>query len=231
MIWAALILGLLGSWHCVGMCGPIALMVPGAQGKNRVFAILLYHGGKIISYILIGLFFGLFTVFIDSFFIQSIITISVGILIGILGILPSVLNYAEKIGFNAFQKLFNLKNKLSQSLKKDNLEYGLYIGFFNGFIPCGLVYVAALGAMIQPDFLSQAGFMLFFGIGTMPFLSLVIFSSSFIKSKLGSLTPKIRTLTFIAMSIFLIYKGAHGLSVELSQPKEGDQFQICAQVH
>jgi sulfite exporter TauE/SafE len=210
------------------MCGPIALMVPGAKGKNRIFAIILYHSGKILSYTLIGALFGLSTAFITSFKVQSIITISAGIVIGILAFTPSILNYLEKRGFTAFNSLINFKNKLASSLEKDRIEYGFYIGFFNGFIPCGLVYIAAIGAMAQNSMLEAALYMVFFGLGTMPFLSVIIFASSYLKKKFSAQAQKIRILAFLLVSIFMIWKGYSNLQVAIEQPKEGEEFMICS---
>jgi sulfite exporter TauE/SafE len=227
MLWSAFILGLLGSWHCVGMCGPIAMMVPGAKGKNRFIAIGLYHGGKILAYILIGALFGLFTAFITSFKVQAIITISAGAVIGILAFTPAVLNYMEKKGFTAFNSLINFKNKLAKSLDKDKLEYGFYIGFFNGFIPCGLVYIAALGAMVQGSMIESAGYMALFGLGTVPFLSMIIYASSLLKKKFSMHASKIRFAAFLMVSIFMIWRGVSNLNVAIEQPKEGENFQIC----
>ncbi|UKN01486.1 sulfite exporter TauE/SafE family protein [Paracrocinitomix mangrovi] len=229
MLWSAFILGAMGSWHCVGMCGPIALMVPGSKGKNKLIAAGLYNLGKVSAYVLIGLLFGLFTAFIDSFKVQAIITISVGVVIGLLALIPSILNYAEKKGFKLFSTLINFKNKLSQVVAKHRLDYGLYIGFFNGFIPCGMVYIAALGAMIQPSLLESVLYMVFFGIGTMPALSAVILASGFIKSKLKFNPAKVRLVAFLLLSAFMMYKGISQLNTKIEQPKEGDHFQICEQ--
>ena len=227
MLWSAFILGLLGSWHCVGMCGPIAMMVPGSKGKNRVVAAGLYHFGKIMSYALIGSLFGLFTAFITSLKVQSWITISAGIFIGILAFAPTLLNYVERKGFKIFNGLINFKNKISKALNKNKAEYGFYIGFFNGFMPCGLVYIAAIGAMVQPSVIESVGYMVLFGLGTIPFLSLAIFTSGFIKERLRLHSSKVRTVAFIAISIFMIWKGYNGLKIEIEQPQEGEDFQIC----
>ena len=203
------------------------MMVPGAKGKNRWLAIGLYHGGKILAYILIGALFGLFTAFITSFKIQAIITISAGIVIGVLAFTPAVLNYLEKKGFTAFNSVINFKNKLARSMDKEKLEYGFYIGFFNGFIPCGLVYIAALGAMVQGSVIESSLYMAFFGMGTMPFLSAIIYASSLIKKKFSAHAHKVRFAAFILVSAFMIWKGISNLNVAIEQPKEGENFQIC----
>lgn len=227
MLWSAFILGLMGSWHCVGMCGPIAMMVPGSKGKNRVIAAGLYHLGKIFSYALIGTLFGMFTAFITSLKVQSWITISAGVLIGILAFTPTLINYIEKRGFKFFNKLIQFKKRISSELNKNKAEYGFYIGFFNGFMPCGLVYIAAIGAMVQPSIIESVGYMALFGVGTIPFLSIAIFTSGFLKERFRLHSAKIRTVAFVAISIFMIWKGYNGLKVEIEQAKEGENFQIC----
>ena len=61
MLWTALVLGLAGSFHCIGMCGPIAFVIPvDRSSKSRmIFQIFLYNLGRIITYSLIGVLFGL----------------------------------------------------------------------------------------------------------------------------------------------------------------------------
>ena len=161
MLFAAFLIGLLGSWHCVGMCGPIALMIPGIRGKNKFVSISLYHSGKLLTYMLIGSLFGIVPAFVNSFLIQSIITVTIGIIMLVIAGLPFLLNRLEKFSFAKFKKLVQLKNKLAQLLKSDSVEYSFYIGILNGFIPCGLVYFAALGAISQPHYFDSILFMLF----------------------------------------------------------------------
>lgn len=227
MIGAAFILGLLGSWHCVGMCGPIAMIVPGAQGKNRIYSILLYHSGKTLSYVLIGSLFGLFGVFLSSLKVQSVTTIIVGIIMILLAFLPVILSRLEKGGFKLFSSYFQLKSKLTKMLEKDKLEFSFYIGILNGFIPCGLVYTAAIAALAQSSAAEGALFMLAFGLGTAPFLSLIIFASDFIKNKMRSRASIYRTLAFCLVGGFMLWKGLNAYQIEIDSAKQGDHFQIC----
>jgi sulfite exporter TauE/SafE len=82
MLWSALIFGLLGSFHCVGMCGPIAFMLPvdRSNSTRKVFQIFIYHFGRILAYSLIGLFFGLVGKSLYIFGIQQQLSIIIGIL-------------------------------------------------------------------------------------------------------------------------------------------------------
>jgi sulfite exporter TauE/SafE len=230
MIWTGFLIGLLGSWHCIGMCGPIALMIPGAKGKNRIAAISLYHSGKILAYLSLGSVFGMIPAFIDSFKVQATITISVGILMILLALIPMLLNKMERSGFKLFSNYFNLKNKLAQSLNRDKIEYSFYIGFLNGFVPCGMVYMAALGAMSQTNFIDSTLFMLFFGLGTLPLMSVFLFTAGYFKSAFQKYAPKLRMAAFILVGLFMIWKGTSHFNDSIEAPKEGEAFEVCAQI-
>jgi sulfite exporter TauE/SafE len=227
MISAAFILGLLGSWHCVAMCGPIALIIPTAHGKNRIYSILLYHSGKIFAYMVIGSLVGMFAIFLESLKIQAIITIAIGIFIAILALVPFILKKVEQKGYVLFSSYFKLKAKIASSLKKDRLDYSFYIGFMNGFIPCGLVYVAALGALAQSNHLEAITFMLFFGLGTAPFMSLLIFFSDHLKKRFQKHGGLLRTMAIALVGVFMIWKGISNYNTQFEEEKVGDHFQIC----
>lgn len=227
MVFSAFLLGLLSSWHCIGMCGPIALMVPGAKGKNRIFSILLYHAGKITAYVVIGTLIGLVSVFITSFKVQAIITFSVGLLILIIAFLPSLLTYLERKGNTFFLPVIRIKNQLAKALNKNRLEYTFYIGFLNGFIPCGMVYMAALGAIAQPTLLEGMLFMALFGIGTMPFMSLLIFTKDFVQTHIRRFLVPARIIAFSAIGCFMIWKGVNNYNTALHPPRLGENYMIC----
>ena len=134
----------------------------------------------------------------------------------------------ERKGFTAFNSLIKFKNRLAKSLDKEKIEYGFYIGFLNGFIPCGLVYIAALGVMVQGSVLESSLYMALFGLGTVPFLSVIIYASSYIKKNFSMQAQHVRFVAFLIVSIFMIWKGISNLTIEIEQPKEGESFQICA---
>ncbi|MGZ4043606.1 MAG: sulfite exporter TauE/SafE family protein, partial [Bacteroidia bacterium] len=87
---AAISLGLLGSFHCIGMCGPIALALPVHQATvfRKVVAILLYNSGRIITYSLLGLLFGIIGQGFAVFGLQQVLSVSLGTLILLSIILP-----------------------------------------------------------------------------------------------------------------------------------------------
>lgn len=227
MLWTGFLIGLLGSWHCVGMCGPIALMVPGSKGRNRFLAITLYHSGKIISYLLMGSLFGMIPALLFSFKIQALTSLIIGGVMILLALSPILLSKFENSGYQFADRYFKLKNKLIASLKKDGAEYGFYVGILNGFVPCGMVYVAALGALSQTSFTDSLLFMLFFGIGTLPLMTIFMISAGFLKQPLLRLAPKLRMISFIVVGSFMIWKGVSHYNDVLNPPKEGEKFETC----
>ncbi len=216
----------MGSWHCFAMCGPIAMMIPGSKGKNKIFSSLLYNSGKILAYVIIGALFGIFTVFVESFKVQAIISISVGTLIAFLAIAPSFINMAERKGYKVFDSFLKLKSKLAAALNKNRLEFGFYIGFLNGFIPCGMVYIAAMGAMVQPTYSHSLLYMLFFGLGTMPMMSTIIIASSLIKKKMGTNLKKVQFAGLLLVGLILVWQGIQQYSTEIDAGAN-DHIEVC----
>ena len=228
MLWSAFILGLAGSLHCVGMCGPIALMIPTGNGKQKWLSLFLYHFGKILTYLIIGTFFGLIVGGLNSYHTQVLFTFISGGLLILFGTLPSFLNLVEKKGYSFFNKVIHFKSKLAKSLNKNKIEYSFYIGFLNGFLPCAMVYSAAIIALAQKSFMNSLTVMLLFGLGTIPLLSLFYYFSTKLKSKFSKYANSFRTFSFIIVGLFLIVRGFYFLNQEPPTPKEaGNGFKIC----
>jgi len=178
MLWSAFILGLAGSLHCVGMCGPIALMIPTGNGKQKWLSLTLCHFGKVLTYLSIGTFFGLIVGTLHSYATQIVFTFISGSLLIAFALLPSFLNYVEKKGYSTFNGAIDYKTKLVNSLNKNKIEYSFYIGLLNGFLPCAMVYSAAIMALAQKSLANSLLVMLLFGLGTIPLLSLFYFFST-----------------------------------------------------
>ena len=81
MIFTGFIVGLLGSLHCIGMCGPIAFMLPVDRSNSykKALQILLYHLGRLMSYATIGFVFGLLGKSLYIFGIQQQLSIAIGV--------------------------------------------------------------------------------------------------------------------------------------------------------
>ena len=148
-------IGLFGSFHCIGMCGPIALSLPIHQFQpvQKIVSVLFYNFGRSISYAIFGMLFGLIGSTFTFFKIQQFLSIFSGILLLLL-----FLNQRYgKVNFSIFYLFTSkIKNQLGVYLKSEKsvLSY-LFIGVLNGFLPCGLVYVA-IAAAIQNKYHDEA---------------------------------------------------------------------------
>lgn len=227
MLWSAFILGLAGSIHCIGMCGPIALMIPTGRGQSKGVSLALYHLGKLLTYLIIGVAFGLIVAGVHTFNVQSTLTIISGVLLLLFAIIPQVLSRLEKKGYTLFNGILAFKQKLAQALNKNKIEFSFYIGFLNGFIPCAMVYSAAIVALSQKTMMNSMVYMLFFGLGTIPLMVIFFYSAHALKAKVGQYANLFRRLAFIIVGLFLVWRGASHYNEAIPQPKAGGNFELC----
>ncbi len=166
MIGFALVLGLLGSLHCLGMCGPLALAVPFPKDK-RVVGIGAFNLGRIFTYALLGTLMG----FIGSLFVlggfQRIFSLTTGILILSLVIAPFLSKHLDKY-IEKSSLIEGVRKKITEQFKEKTLRSSLILGMLNGLIPCGMVYTAMIGSISSGNPLNGALFMVLFGLGTWP---------------------------------------------------------------
>ncbi|HMQ84049.1 MAG TPA: sulfite exporter TauE/SafE family protein [Saprospiraceae bacterium] len=173
-LWTAFSIGLLGSLHCVGMCGPIALSLP-YQGQRKyhwhaVWNVTLYNIGRVISYSLLGLVIGLFG---KGFFLaglQSWLSIAIGIFLLVVALF-SINVEQQLLRLNWMFRLNHwVKIQLGHLLRQPGHFNLLGIGLLNGLLPCGLVYVAIVGALSTGNFIDSSLYMIGFGLGTIPLM-------------------------------------------------------------
>lgn len=220
MLWSAFIFGLLGSLHCVGMCGPIALMLPvDRQNETRkFFQIFLYHLGRISTYALIGLFFGLIGESFTMFGFQQQLSIIIGVLMLLSVILPQSTLNSIKITQPLYKFIGKIKSEIGQSLKKKEMDTFFYLGFLNGFLPCGLVYMAVFASVAVSGLFNSAAYMMIFGLGTIPLMTLVIYAKDFIQSIIKFNVRKIIPVAVGVIGILFILRGM-GLGIPYVSPK------------
>ena len=207
-LWIAFSLGLLGSLHCVGMCGPIALALPlTAQEKGKVIVqSLLYNGGRILTYSLLGLFMGLMGWGIVLAGYQKIFSIALGIAL-ILSALFSLSFERQLMKNDWFRKSYErLKTRLSQLLSLRTTSSAFKIGLLNGILPCGLVYVALAGAVACGHALNGAAYMAAFGLGTIPLMLGMMLFGNFYRATFLKLRRWI-PLGLVVFGLLFIYRG------------------------
>ena len=165
MVWSGFILGLLGSLHCIGMCGPIAmaLPIPQKRGLQKMLAALIYNVGRVLAYVFLGLVLSSISQLFNLHKWQGILSIIIGVVLMISLVFPYALKYTKT------PKIFQyLKNAIGARMRNTSMTGLFIIGFLNGLLPCGLVYTALIGAFALTIWWQPSAFLALFGIGTIP---------------------------------------------------------------
>ena len=219
MLWSALILGLLGSFHCVGMCGPIAFMLPVDRSNSfrKVSQIMTYHIGRLLAYSLIGLFFGLMGKSLYIFGIQQQLSIAIGVLMIVIALIPmqtfNKYNFSKPI----YRIIYKVKSALGQALKKKTADTFLTIGFLNGFLPCGLVYMAVFASLAMQNAVYGSLYMALFGLGTIPLMTTAIYLGKFLNSTIKQRIQKAIPVFVVIIGLLFILRGL-GLGIPYLSP-------------
>lgn len=220
MLWSAFILGLLGSLHCVGMCGPIAFMLP--VGKSNSFQkfiqVSLYHIGRLVAYASIGLVFGIIGHSFATFGVQQQLSILIGIIMILMVVLPQKQLNRFKITQPIYRFIGKVKNELGSAFKKDSYFNFFQLGFLNGLLPCGLVYMAVFASVATANLAQSSLYMLLFGLGTVPMMTGVIYFKSFIQQVTRFNFRKVIPYAVVLIGLLFILRGL-GLGIPYVSPK------------
>ncbi len=206
---AGFIFGLLGSMHCVGMCGPIALALP-VQKNSYSFWLgrINYNLGRSLTYALMGGILGLvgFGVWLAGY--QELISILGGgliILIALISIISGKINWMHLKPI--WLPVESLKKGMGKMLRIKNPSGMLGVGLLNGFLPCGFVYVALAGALVSGSAIDGMIYMFLFGMGTFPVMFLVSSSNRLISIDWRMRLQKAVPYAAIALGIILVMRG------------------------
>ncbi|GAK93387.1 heavy-metal-associated domain (N-terminus) and membrane-bounded cytochrome biogenesis CycZ-like domain [Nonlabens ulvanivorans] len=230
MLWSGFILGLLGSFHCMGMCGPIAFLLP-VNHKNptqKAFQVSIYHAGRLFAYGLIGFLLGLLGKSFDLFGWQQQLSIAVGVAM----IVMVITTYFIGMNFTVTKPLYRLVGKLKSAmgkeLKKKTYDAFFTMGFLNGLLPCGLVYMAVIGAVGSGNALEGAAYMMFFGLGTVPLMTAAVYLGNVISIKVKTFMKKAVPVFVILIGLLFIVRGL-GLGIPYLSPKNMKNQQSAQQ--
>jgi sulfite exporter TauE/SafE len=215
-LWTAFLLGFVGSAHCAGMCGPLALALPHwGRGQGSFFiGRLLYNFGRIVTYAGMGALFGLLGKGVALAGFQRWISLGLGVVIlgGVL-ISPRFVNRVPIArGVNW------LKSALGTMLQRRAMPAMFGIGLLNGLLPCGLVYVACAVATATGDFLSGAQYMIAFGLGTLPLLLAISLLGTKLQFALRFKVQRLVPASLLIVGMLLLLRGL-ALGIPYVSPK------------
>lgn len=220
MIFSAFILGLMGSLHCIGMCGPIAFMLPVDRSSNtkKLFQIGIYHVGRVLSYGILGVLFGFLGKGLYVFGLQQKLSILIGVLMILIILIPSKSLNQYNLSKPIYSIISKIKSKLGQELKRKTTDTFLTIGFLNGFLPCGLVYMALFGAIAMGNPLQGGVYMILFGLGTIPLMTTAIYFGGLLKGTRRMKIQKLIPVFVVIIGLLFIIRGL-GLGIPYFSPK------------
>lgn len=210
----------MGSLHCIGMCGPIAMMLPlDRQSAGRRYLQLgLYHGGRLLAYSIIGGVFGLVGRGLYLFGFQQKLSIFLGVLMILAVLLPWHRFRNRWMIRPVYQAVRRLKDALGGQLKRRTPDTFLTIGFLNGFLPCGLVYMAVIGAMAGGTVLQGMAYMVVFGLGTLPLMSAAALFGKFLKGQWAGQLRRAIPVLVVLIGLLFILRGM-GLGIPYVSPR------------
>ena len=231
MILGAFLLGLFSSLHCVGMCGPIVMMLPlNHKSKTQKYLQLsFYHIGKLLAYTILGLLFGLFGKGLYLAGLQQNLSIILGIAMIVFTLVPEKKLAQINLSKPIYKLIQKVKSTLGQQFHKKSNTSLFLIGTLNGFLPCALVYIALFGATSAQSLSQSVAYMASYGLGTIPLLTLVALGAHQLKSLTKTKFFYLIPIFSITLGLLFIIRGL-GLAIPYVSPSVVNLL-IGANVH
>lgn len=225
LILTALGLGFASGFHCVGMCGPIALSLglSGRQGIRFYVQNLTYQFGRALSYSLLGAALGILGKGFSMAGFQSYLSIFAGLLL----IIMALFSFGKKDFATQVPVLNNLllkiKMGLGKLLKRADLKSRFFTGVLNGLLPCGAVYMGLTASLAAGGIWQGAAFMALFGLGTIPFMFGVVLAGGLMSQTFRLKALKVIPVVMIVLGGLFILRGLEMGIPYLSPKKEALQ--------
>lgn len=169
-IFAGLAFGFLGSVHCVGMCGPLALSLPGADQLRGRFLLdrLLYNLGRALTYTLLGGLVGALGYGAALAGAQQALSVGIGTVMILAAAVPWVSRQVRRLEQAPSSFLSRVTKPMGRLYRSGGVGAMIIIGLLNGLLPCGFVYAALATALTAGNVVESMTFMAAFGAGTIP---------------------------------------------------------------
>jgi len=227
---SALSIGFLGSFHCIGMCGALALSLPvqHLEGAQKIWGILYYNLGRVVTYAVLGLIFGALGSSFQLFGWQQGLSITAGIFLILMAFVQ--ISGQRKQAPVWLDKYWNkpIISKIAPLFQSKKRINTLYIGLLNGLLPCGLVYIAIAGALATTHIFSGALFMAMFGLGTLPAMMAIGITGNKIGYNFRNFIKKSTPYIIATMGLLLVLRGANLGIPYLSPVHDAGHINCCS---
>lgn len=213
--WLAFMTGILGSGHCLGMCGSLVSGFFLRLGAKGTAPYLAYHAARVAVYAVIGLMAAsVGAVLVQTGIIgkaQGILQIAAGLVVILLGL--DLLGVSPVRNRLSFAPVKWLRGQFAAATKRGPVVGASIGGALNGLMPCSMTMAMAVQATTAPSPLEGGLLMLAFGAGTLPSM----LAASFLFGKLGAKTRgwllKGAALFVIALGVSTVWQGIAYYSV------------------
>jgi sulfite exporter TauE/SafE len=207
------------------MCGPIAMMLP-VDHKNpskKALQVLIYHLGRLTSYGILGLAFGLLGRGFYMAGIQQQLSIAVGVGMIVLAVVPEKILANYNFSKPVYRLITKIKSSLGAQFKRKTPDAFFTIGLFNGLLPCGLVYAALFGAIAMQNVTLGIAYMILYGLGTIPMMSAVVYVSSLLSMPFRSQLQRAVPIVTVVIGVLFVLRGM-GLDIAYISPSNLNLF-------
>lgn len=221
---SGLILGLGSNFHCIGMCGPIAMAVPLNRSSNSriLFGILQYNTGRIASYTILGAIAGSVGLTINTFGLLQWLSIISGVLLVLFAWRKYFYRLFPKLHVNPIFSVF-ISNALSKTMRSGSVFKLGILGSLNGLLPCGMVFVGLTNALLAGSIYGSSLAMLAFGLGTLPSMIIVALVANRVTPSIRRKMNKVVPYMLTVVGILIVFRGLN-LNIPYLSPSvhEGD---------
>lgn len=218
---SALVLGLMGSFHCAGMCGPIAIALPlhGNTILQKIFGGSLYNLGRTITYGIMGALFGMLGQGIHLLGFQQKVSVVMGALMIISVLFPAFFRSQYSLDKSLFSFVGKLKKSIGKLFAVRSFQSLFFIGLLNGLLPCGLVYIAIAGAIGTGSTTEGALYMILFGLGTIPMMLGISLAGNLLGLAVRQKINKIIPVLVVVVGLLFVLRGLD-LGIPYLSPKK-----------
>ena len=209
LLTSALLLGFAGSFHCLGMCGPIVVALPlhGNTLTQKIYGGTLYNLGRTVTYGVMGAIFGLLGQGLELVGFQQVVSVVMGVLMVISVLFPSLFRNQYDLTKSSFKLVGKLKKSISNMFSVRSFQSLFIIGLLNGLLPCGLVYIALAGALATGNAATGTLYMVLFGLGTIPMLLALGVAGNVVSAQARKKINRLIPVLVVIVGIFFILRG------------------------
>lgn len=226
MLWlsTALITGFVGSLHCVGMCGPLAMALPVGRlpRAQRGLGVGLYHAMRVLAYAGLGLAVGSLGQGLLLAGLQRPLSIGAGVFL----LLWTLLARGRFGSLATARPTRWITRPMGRFLNQPSLRAFAGLGFLNGLLPCGFVYVALAGAVATGNVSDGALYMGLFGAGTVPALLAIRYVPVLIPVRLRQRFSRLMPVVAVGLGLLLLVRGI-GLPAHTTDDQDARQIPVC----